>query len=180
LAASCKAVFLDRDGVLNEAPVRDGKPLSPMTLAEVVIPPDVPGALSQLRQSGFRLIMTTNQPNIARGSQSREAVYAINRYVSETLQLHGTEICEHDDADNCDCRKPKPGMLLRAAKLHHIALRESFMIGDRWRDIEAGRRAGCRTILIGHGYGEDMKSTADAMVATLSDAAAWILAQSSP
>jgi D-glycero-D-manno-heptose 1,7-bisphosphate phosphatase len=180
LAASCKAVFLDRDGVLNEAPVRDGKPFSPMTVAEVIIPPDVPGALSRLRQSGFRLIMTTNQPNIARGSQSREAVYAIIRYVSDTLQLHGAEICEHDDADDCDCRKPKPGMLLRAAERDHIALTESFMVGDRWRDIEAGRRAGCRTILIGNGYGEAMNSTADAMVATLSDAADWILAQSRP
>ena len=178
MPASCKAVFLDRDGVLNEAPVREGKPLSPMTIAEVVIPPDVPGALLRLRRGGFRLIMTTNQPNIARGSQSREVVYAINRYISDTLQLDRTEICEHDDADNCECRKPKPGMLLRAAERDHIALTESFMIGDRWRDIEAGRRAGCRTILIGDGYGEAMSSTADVMVATLSDAADWILEQS--
>ena len=135
--------------------VRDGKPFSPMTVDEVIIPPDVPGALVRLRQNGFRLIMVTNQPNIARGSQSREAVYAINRYLLETLQLHAVEICEHDDGDNCDCRKPKAGMLLRAAKRDHIALAESFMIGDRWRDIEAGRRAGCRTILIGNGYGEE-------------------------
>ena len=87
MTASAKAVFLDRDGVLNEALVRDGKPFSPMTIAEVVVPPDVPGALSRLRQNGFRLIMVTNQPNIARGSQSRETVHAINRYLRETLQL---------------------------------------------------------------------------------------------
>jgi transaldolase len=178
LAAPNKAVFLDRDGVLNQALVRDGKPVSPMTVAEVVVAPDVPGALLRLRQNGFRLIMVTNQPNIARGAQSRDAVYAINRYLLETLQLDSAEICEHDDVDNCDCRKPKPGMLLRAAQNDHIALAESFMIGDRWRDIEAGQRAGCRTILLGSGYGEGMKSPPDAVVATLSDAADWVLTQS--
>jgi D-glycero-D-manno-heptose 1,7-bisphosphate phosphatase len=175
LAMSTKAVFLDRDGVLNEALVRERKPFSPMTIAEVVVPPDVPTALSRLRQNGFHLIMVTNQPDIARGSQSREAVHAINQYLLETLQLQAAEICEHDDADNCDCRKPKPGMLLRAANRDHIALTKSFMIGDRWRDIEAGRRAGCRTILIGNGYGEELKSIPDAFVATLGDATDWIL-----
>jgi D-glycero-D-manno-heptose 1,7-bisphosphate phosphatase len=178
LVASTKAVFLDRDGVLNEAIVRDGKPFSPMTVAEVIVPPDVPGGLSRLRQSGFRLIMTTNQPNIARGLQSREAVHAINQYLRETLHLHAVEICEHDNADDCDCRKPKPGMLLRAAERDRIALTESFMIGDRWQDIEAGRRAGCQTILIGSGYAEKMQSLPDAVVATLGEAADWILAQS--
>jgi D-glycero-D-manno-heptose 1,7-bisphosphate phosphatase len=177
VAASTKAVFLDRDGVLNEAPFRDGKPLSPMTVSEVVVPSDVAAALSRLRENGFRLIMVTNQPNIARGAQSREAVHAINRYLKETLNLQAIEICEHDDADNCECRKPKPGMLLRAAARDHIALAESFMIGDRWRDIEAGCRAGCRTILMGNGYGEEMRSVPDVAVATLSDAADWILAQ---
>ena len=178
VAAPVKVVFLDRDGVLNEGPVRGGVPLSPMSLAEVVVAPDVPGALARLRQHGFRLIMVTNQPNIARGAQSRDTVYAINRYLIETLQLDSAEVCEHDDADNCDCRKPKPGMLLRAAERDHIALAESFMIGDRWRDIEAGRRAGCRTVLIGNGYGEGMKSTPDAAFATVGDAADWIVAQS--
>jgi D-glycero-D-manno-heptose 1,7-bisphosphate phosphatase len=175
LAVPTKAVFLDRDGVLNEALIRDGKPFSPMTIAEVIVPPDVPGALCRLRQNGFHLVMVTNQPNIARGSQSRQSVHLINQYLLQTLQLQAAEICEHDDGDNCDCRKPKPGMLLRAANRDHIALTESFMIGDRWRDIEAGRRAGCRTILIGNGYGEELKSTPDAFVATLGDAAECIL-----
>jgi D-glycero-D-manno-heptose 1,7-bisphosphate phosphatase len=172
-----KAVFLDRDGVLNDALVRDGKPFSPMSIAEVVIPPDVPDALALMRRNGFRLIMVTNQPNIARGTQSRESVYAINRHLQERLGLDTAEVCEHDDLDNCDCRKPKPGMLLRAAKRDHIALAESFMVGDRWRDIEAGHRAGCRSILIGRGYGEESKSPPDAAFASLGEAANWILAQ---
>jgi D-glycero-D-manno-heptose 1,7-bisphosphate phosphatase len=172
-----KAVFLDRDGVLNEAPIRDGKPLSPMTVAEVAIPSDVPRALERLRRSGFRLIMVTNQPNIARGAQSRDAVYAINAHLQKLLPLDAVEICEHDDAENCDCRKPKPGMLLRAAAREQIKLGESFLVGDRWRDIEAGRRAGCRTILIGDGYSEKLTSPPDVAVATLGEAADWILAQ---
>jgi D-glycero-D-manno-heptose 1,7-bisphosphate phosphatase len=177
LAAVVKAVFLDRDGVLNDALVRDGKPFSPMTVAEVVIPPDVPDALARLRRNGFRLVMVTNQPNIARGSQSREAVYAINCHLQEFLGLDAAETCEHDDGDNCDCRKPKPGMLLRAAARDHITLAASFLVGDRWRDIEAGRRAGCRTVLIGDGYGEAQQSPADAAVATFGEAADWILTQ---
>ena len=172
-----KAVFLDRDGVLNQAIVRDGKPFSPMTVDEVVVPADVPSALKRLRQSGFRLIMVTNQPNIARRSQSREAVCAINDYLRDKLQLDAAEMCEHDDADNCDCRKPKPGMLLRAAHRDNIGLSASFMIGDRWRDIEAGRRAGCKTILIGEGYDEELKSPPDAAVSTFTEAAQWILQQ---
>src|SRR5450759_2965403 len=126
-----KTVFLDRDGVLDDALVRDGKPFSPMSIAEVVIPHDVPDALTLLQRSGFRLVLVTNQPNIARGTQSRESVYAINRHLQECLGLDAAEVCDHDDVDNCDCRKPKPGMLLRAAKRDRIALAESFMVGDR-------------------------------------------------
>ncbi len=171
-----KAVFLDRDGILNEALVRNGKPFSPMSIAEVVIPRDVPDALAVLRRNGFRLIMVTNQPNIARGVQSRESVYAINRHLQDRLNLDAMEVCEHDNADNCDCRKPKPGMLLRAAIRDDIALAESFMVGDRWADIEAGRRAGCRTILIGNGYGEKSRSPPDATFTSLGEAANWIVA----
>ncbi|MFZ3354874.1 MAG: transaldolase [Xanthobacteraceae bacterium] len=171
-------MFLDRDGVLNEAVVCGGKPLSPMSVAEVVVPADATKALNSLRQNGFHLIMVTNQPNIARGVQPRETVHAINLYLKEKLNLHAIEICEHDDADNCDCRKPKPGMLLRAAERDRIALPESFIIGDRWRDIEAGQRAGCHTVLIGNGYGEVLAQAPDAAVATLSAATDYILARS--
>ena len=172
-----KAVFLDRDGVLNEAVVRQGKPYPPATLAEVVVPTDVPAALQRLRDKGYRLMVVTNQPDVARGSQSREVVQAINNFLVERLGLDGVETCEHDDVDQCDCRKPKPGMLLRAAERDGIALSRSFMVGDRWRDIEAGRRAGCRTILIGGGYGEEMKAKPDSAVASLGGAVDWILAQ---
>ncbi len=171
-----RAVFLDRDGVLNEAIVRNGKPYSPAMLEEVVVVAGAKEALQSLRRRGFRLVMITNQPDIARGKARRETVDQINSYIRNLLLIDAVEVCEHDDADRCDCRKPKPGMILRAARRDRIMLTESFVVGDRWRDIEAGRRAGCRTILIGNGYNEGLKSPPDIAVANLSEAASWILA----
>jgi D-glycero-D-manno-heptose 1,7-bisphosphate phosphatase len=101
----------------------------------------------------------------------------MNRHLQDRLPLHVVEMCEHDDADRCACRKPAPGMLTRAAERDGIVLAASFMVGDRWRDIEAGRRAGCRTVLIGDGYGETPAAHPDVAVGTLTDAARWILAQ---
>jgi D-glycero-D-manno-heptose 1,7-bisphosphate phosphatase len=173
-----RAVFLDRDGVLNDVVVRDGKPYSPDSLADLVIVPDAADALALLRSHGYRLIMVTNQPDIARGRISRDEVARMNQYLRSRLLIDAVEVCEHDDADNCDCRKPKPGMLIRAAARDGITLSESFIIGDRWRDVEAGRRAGCRAILIGDGYANELKASPDIAVVNLTDAAKWILAQS--
>ena len=106
-----KAVFLDRDWVLNESIVRDGKPYSPDTIEEMVIPADAADALARLHRHGFRLIMATNQPDIARGRLTRARVDAMNGYLASQLPLDGIEMCTHDDADNCDCRKPTPGLL---------------------------------------------------------------------
>jgi D-glycero-D-manno-heptose 1,7-bisphosphate phosphatase len=172
-----RAVFLDRDGVLNQVTVRDGKAYSPDSLAELVIPADAADALALLHNHGFRLVMVTNQPDIPRGKITREEVEHINRHICSRLPIDAVEVCEHDDADNCDCRKPKPGMLLRAAARDGIVLSQSFMVGDRWRDIEAGHRAGCRAILIGDGYANELKAFPDIAVASLTEAADWILAQ---
>jgi D-glycero-D-manno-heptose 1,7-bisphosphate phosphatase len=172
-----RAVFLDRDGVLNKAFVRNGKPYSPDTIEEMVIVPDAPAALDRLREHGFRLVVVTNQPDVARGRLTREQVDAMNAHLRNNLPLDAIEVCMHDDADNCDCRKPKPGLLLHAAQRDGIALAQSFMIGDRYRDIEAGHSAHCRTILIGDGYGERFKAQPDVAVATLTEAADWILTQ---
>jgi D-glycero-D-manno-heptose 1,7-bisphosphate phosphatase len=163
--------------VLNEVVVRDGKPYSPESLADLKIVPDAAAALALLRSHRFRLVMVTNQPDIARGRISRQEVARINRHLCSRLPIDTVEVCEHDDVDDCDCRKPKPGMLIRAATRDGITLSESFMVGDRWRDIEAGHRAGCRAILIGDGYANEPKASPDVAVASLSDAAEWILAQ---
>jgi D-glycero-D-manno-heptose 1,7-bisphosphate phosphatase len=172
-----RAVFLDRDGVLNKAYVRNGKPYSPDTIEEMIIVPDAAEVLDRLRRHGFRLIVATNQPDIARGRLTRGQVDAMNAHLRSKLPLDAIEMCIHDDSDQCNCRKPKPGLLLHAAERDGIALAESYMVGDRFRDIEAGHSAGCRTILVGDGYGETFKAQPDAIVRTLTQAADWILRQ---
>ncbi len=171
------AAFLDRDGVLNRAIVRNGRPYPPSTLAELQILPDAPSALQALKAAGFLLIGVTNQPDVARGTQRREVVDAINAALLAALPLDDMLVCYHDDGDACDCRKPRPGLLIRAATRHGIDLASSFMIGDRWKDVEAGRRAGCAAILIDHGYAESGPDgcSPDGAVRSLSEAAAWIL-----
>jgi D-glycero-D-manno-heptose 1,7-bisphosphate phosphatase len=172
-----KAVFLDRDGVLNEAIVRNGKSYPPTTLDELVVSQGAAPALNALRRQGFRLIMATNQPDIARKKILRETVAAINRHICAVLPIDAVEMCQHDDSDDCDCRKPRPGMLVRAARRDGLDLSASYMVGDRWRDIEAGRNAHCRTILIGAGCDEGIKSQPDAVVGSLAEAVDWILTQ---
>jgi len=171
------AVFLDRDGVLNEAIVRGGRPYPPRGVSELVIADGARAALEELKREGFLLIVVTNQPDVARGKANRADVDKINARLATSLPLDAIEVCEHDDNERCDCRKPKPGMILRAREKLGADLAGSFMVGDRWRDIEAGRRAGCRTILIGDGYGETFPSAPTIGLASLPEAAAWIVQQ---
>jgi D-glycero-D-manno-heptose 1,7-bisphosphate phosphatase len=170
-----RAVFLDRDGVLNEPVLRAGRPHPPGSVAELVVPADVPEACARLKEAGFRLVCVTNQPDIARGTQTAEAVAAINAALGARLPIDEFRVCPHDDADGCSCRKPKPGMLLAAAATHGIELAGSVMVGDRWRDIAAGHAAGCRTVLIDRGYAERRPEAPDFACARLGQAAAWIL-----
>lgn len=173
------AVFLDRDGVLTRALVRDRKAYAPVTPAEMELDPDAPAALARLKAAGFLLVVATNQPDVARGITRREDVEAMHATLRAALPLDGCFICYHDDQDACGCRKPLPGMLLQAAAEHGIDLSQSYMIGDRWRDIDAGAAAGCRTIWIDRGYDERAPAhMPDARVATLASAADWIVRQS--
>lgn len=166
-------VFLDRDGVLNQAVVRNGKPCPPASVGEVVIAADAPDALSRLKAAGYRLVVVTNQPDVATGAQRREVVEAINAALARTLPIDEFRVCYHADADDCSCRKPKPGLLLQEPACD---LGRAVMVGDRWRDIEAGWRARVRaTILIGTGYGERFTVDPDVRVTSLGDAANWIL-----
>ncbi len=172
-----KAIFLDRDGVLNRAVVRNGKPYSPVDVAELEILPGVARALADLRKGGFLLVVVSNQPEVARGNLRREDVQAFNGELLRLLPLDDVRICCHDDADGCECRKPLPGMILDAAEDLEIDLAKSYMVGDRWRDIEAGRRAGCKTVLIDYGYCEDLRVAPDFKARSLSEAAKEILDQ---
>lgn len=170
-----KAVFLDRDGVINRAVVREGKPYPPKDLAEMEILPGVDDALARLKAAGYLLIVVTNQPDVARGTTKREAVEEINGFLRTALPIDEVRTCYHDSGDGCDCRKPKPGSILSAAAEHGIDLGESFMVGDRWRDTEAGERAGCRTIFIDYAYDEKQPETVAYRVSSLSEAADIIL-----
>jgi len=165
------AVFLDRDGVLNRSVVKNGKPYPPNSPAEMEILPGVEEGLNLLRQAGYLLIGATNQPDVARGKQKRAVVEQINQILLDSLPLLEIRVCYHDDSDGCDCRKPLPGLLLQAAEAHNINLAQSYMIGDRWKDIEAGRRAGCATILIDYGYDEPEQSAPHYRVHSLKEAA---------
>lgn len=176
-----RAVFLDRDGVINRAVVRGGKPYPPASIEELELLPGVPEALARLRAAGYRLIVVTNQPDVARGATTRDAVEAIHRGLREggagrpALPLDRFEVCYHDDGDGCACRKPAPGMLIEAARAEGVELGASFMVGDRWRDVEAGRRAGCTTLFIDYGYDEVERTPPDERFRSLAEAADWIL-----
>lgn len=162
--------------MLNEAIVRDGKPYPPASVAELRIPPGTAEALARLKQHDFLLLGVTNQPDVARGNQRRETVEEMSRRLSAELPLDAIFACYHDDKDDCDCRKPRPGLMLRAAKEYGIDLNNSYLIGDRWRDIDAGASAGLKTVWIDYGYAERAPtSTADARVGSLSEAVGWIL-----
>ncbi len=148
------AVFLDRDGVINEVVLKDGKPYPPESFEALTIAPEAYSVLYRLHKAGFILIGITNQPDVARGTQRREIVEEINSKLIKVLPIEEILVCYHDDQDRCDCRKPKPGLILTAAEKYNIDLSASFMVGDRWKDITAGENAGCRTIFIDHNYQE--------------------------
>jgi D-glycero-D-manno-heptose 1,7-bisphosphate phosphatase len=170
-------VFLDRDGVLNRSVYRDGVASPPNSLDDFELLPGVRDAVDQLKDAGYVLVVVTNQPDIARGTQSASVVDAMNEVVRRELGIDAILVCPHDDADECACRKPKPGMLLEAMERFDIDRDRSFMVGDRWRDVAAGRAAGCRTVQVGS-LDEGAQSVAATVCRTdLADAASWILSQ---
>lgn len=173
--AKARAIFLDRDGVLNRALVREGKPFPPRKLAEVEILPRVPEALLELNAAGFILITVSNQPDVARGTLTQDSVDSINAYLGDRMPMDRFIMCYHDSGDNCSCRKPKPGMLLEGAREFNIDLSRSYMVGDRWRDVEAGKNAGCKTVFIDYGYDEKQPESYDFVAGSLFEAAQIIL-----
>jgi len=173
-----KAIFLDRDGVLNNVVLIDGKPHPPQDVSAVIIPEGVQEALNQLKSQSFLLIGATNQPDVARGATSKTKVEAINNKLAKQLKLDDIRVCYHDDIDNCECRKPKPGLILDAATEHNIDLTKSFMIGDRWKDIEAGKNAGVKTIWLKNSYLERKPPRSpDLITENMLKAYEWIIRQ---
>jgi D-glycero-D-manno-heptose 1,7-bisphosphate phosphatase len=173
-----KAVFLDRDGVINRPIIVEGKPYPPRTVAEFAILPGVDQACVDLQNAGYLLVVVTNQPDVGRGILKKEVVEAIHETMVQQLPIDRVEVCYHagdEFGEKCECRKPKPGMLINAASALDIDLARSFMIGDRWRDIDCGKRVSCRTIFIDWSYGESLRERPDFTAANLLDATEWIL-----
>lgn len=170
-----RAVFIDRDGVINNALIKDGNPHPPIHWTELEIMPGVHEALELLREAGFVLIVVTNQPDVARGIQTREMVQKINSILIEKLPIDDIRVCYHDDFEGCECRKPAPGLIVGAARDHQVDLALSYMVGDRWKDIEAGKQAKCQTVFIDHHYAETRDVDPTVRVGTLMEAAEWIL-----
>lgn len=172
-----RAVFLDRDGVINRAIVRDGKPYPPANLDEFEILPDVPEACRRLKEAEYMIVVATNQPDVGRGTLLQGVVEEMHNFLLKHLPIDRVEVCYHPGKglSNCDCRKPLPGMLIRAASEFGLDLEQSWVIGDRPSDIECGYSAGCRTILIGRGYNEELQISPDFCVSNLAEAVAKIL-----
>jgi D-glycero-D-manno-heptose 1,7-bisphosphate phosphatase len=170
-----RAVFLDRDGVINRALVRDGKPYAPTTIEQFEILPGVGEALARLRTAGFLNVVVTNQPDVGSGKTTRELVETMHAALLKNLPIDAVKVCYHVDADRCACRKPEPGMLLEAARELHVNLQASFVVGDRWRDIAAGQAAGCRCLFVRYQYSEKDPEKPYVAVNSLTEAAAFIV-----
>jgi D-glycero-D-manno-heptose 1,7-bisphosphate phosphatase len=170
-----RAVFLDRDGVISANVERDGRPVAPTSLADFRILPGVEEATRRLKDLGFVLIVVTNQPDISTGRNTMATLDLMHEEMRRRLPLDDIRVCVHVDADGCHCRKPKPGMLLDAARARSIDLTRSIMVGDRWRDIEAGQAAGCQTILIGGESDQERPSMPHKTVRSLPEAVAYII-----
>ncbi len=163
-------IFLDRDGVVNRGNVREGRPFSPTHLDDFEILPFVKKSIVTLKNKNFLVIIVTNQPDVSTGLQNVNTVNAMHGLLRKELLVDDIKVCYCTDADHCPRRKPAPGMLLEAAEEHGIDLARSFMVGDRWRDMEAGKAAGCATVFIDCGYTEKRPEHYDLKAASLADA----------
>lgn len=172
-----RAVFLDRDGVLNRTDVRDGKPFAPTRLEDFKLMPDALSATRALSQAGLALVVVTNQPDVGNGFVAREVVETMNKRLRDALPVDAVKTCFHSQKDGCACRKPSPGMIDEACREYGIDAARSFMVGDRWSDVACGRTRGCYTVFIDRGYAEPVGDVPDATVASLAEAADHILAR---
>jgi D-glycero-D-manno-heptose 1,7-bisphosphate phosphatase len=170
-----RAVFLDRDGVLNRSIVRGGKPYAPQSVEAIEVLPGVEQALQQLRQAGFLNVVVTNQPDVGTGKLARAVADAMNARLAAMLPIDAVKVCYHRDEENCRCRKPKPGLIVDAAQDLGIDVSKSFMVGDRWRDVGAAQAAGCPALFIDYGYSETRPEQPYVPVKSLADAAGFIL-----
>ena len=174
-SSSKKAIFLDRDGVIVQSYQENGKPIPARKLSDFIILDGVAQALIRFKQAGFYTLVVTNQPDLAKGLLDIKVLLAMNNIMLSTLALDNIYVCKCLEGPSCDCYKPKPGMLLEAAGDYSLSLEECFMIGDRWRDIDAGKNVGCQTVFIDRGYNEKAPTDPDFTAKSLLSAADILL-----
>jgi D-glycero-D-manno-heptose 1,7-bisphosphate phosphatase len=164
-----KAIFLDRDGIVNKPIILEGKPYPPFIVKQAFLVNNIKNMIDKWHKEGYLVIVVTNQPDISNHLISQRKVEKINRYLQSMAKFDDLFMCPHNEKDKCNCRKPKIGLFLQAKEKYDIDLEESYMIGDRWKDIEAGRRAGCRTIFVNYNYNEEKPHSCDYMVSSIKD-----------
>ena len=164
-----RAVFLDRDGVINRAIVRDRRPFSPANMMEFLWVEPIKEVTIELRSLGYLLFCVTNQPDVGRGLQRREIVESFHTAILAELPIEKIFVCYHDDADRCSCRKPRPGMILDAQNEYSLDLNSSWLVGDRWKDIDAGAAVGCNTVFLEYGYDEKLRTKPDYTISQLAE-----------
>lgn len=170
-----RSIFLDRDGVLVIPEFRDGRSFAPRTLADFHIYAGAAESTHRLKDAGYTLVVVTNQPDVGNGLVDRLVIEEMHRRLFEALPIDAIEVCYHTNADNCDCRKPKPGMLLKAAERMGLDCRRSVMVGDRWSDVEAAKAAGCKSIFIDLNYRDRRPEQPDFVVSSFDQATDVIL-----
>lgn len=171
-----RAVFLDRDGVLTAGTRRDGRSYAPTTLDELVVLPGAADAVRRLKDAGYVVVVVTNQPDVGNGTFTSAVLDEMHLHLLDVVLADAIEVCTC--GDGCRRYKPAPGMLEDAADTHAIDLAASWMVGDRWRDVGAGKAAGCRTVFIDLGYDEALKDQPDHIVSSLDSAVTCIVDRS--
>ena len=170
-----KAVFLDRDGVLVKSFVKDRKAYAPTRFKDFKIYKYSFKCIQKLNSLGFKTIVVTNQPDVEKKIISKKTLSKMHALLKKKIKVKNIYTCIHSSKKNCECRKPKSGMLIKAAKLNKIDLKKSYMIGDRFSDIACGKKVGCKTIFIDRNYREKKPKTQNASVKNLREATKYIL-----
>lgn len=173
-----KAIFLDRDGVLNKSILVEGRPFAPRSKSHLELLPSVPEAVRLLINAGFELVVVTNQPDLSRGLITNKKLKEIHEEISKLTGLKYFYVCAHNDDDKCECRKPKLGLIFKAVSELNLDIKGSYLVGDRWRDIEAGQKAGLTCFFIDYSYQEKQPLSPFFRVTSLMEAAHIIIKDS--
>ena len=172
-----QCIFLDRDGVLNHSEVVNGKPKAPQCREDFFLLPGIEQAVKEIKSAGFFIVVVTNQPDIGNGFVDSEEIELMHTELKDKLPIDDIFTCPHSQKAGCSCRKPKPGLLYKASKIYNLDLVSSWMVGDRWSDVYAGKSAGTQTVFIDRGYKEnlDHNLSPDSTVKNLQAAVDYIL-----